>query len=228
MFCICSREGEGSSVKYRGLFNEHDGEWRNLLPYFIHGNLAEPESYNHVSEMVAHAAIAGARRILDDEANKNIYLVYVSAIDDSNCGSHLLSVKPNREGAPPPPAVRPTNRIVDHLRALKKQAGTGSSLEHLVLPPSGDGETLAERNDMAQFRSSSAKLFGCRLPGIVNDFMEATRKNRPTIEPLPEVELRWSPPKEAAPIGVKPPHLKPATQGSEQVAINPGASSAAE
>ena len=72
MFAICDEnnpnEEETRQYKYAA--------WRNLLPYFVHGNIAEEKSYHHVSHLVAWAAAMGARKIL--KAHKDVKLRYIS------------------------------------------------------------------------------------------------------------------------------------------------------
>jgi hypothetical protein len=154
MLWIC-REIDG---KYQNLWSG-DEEWRNLLPYFVHGNLAERTSYHHVCWLVAGAAVQGVRE-LSRVQDKQIRFVYVAAVDDSNCGCRLLLCEPNGE------------TILDRLRVLKSQDET---LSRLVLPRRSKGANVDPDWVYPEFnRGGNAQgipVCGCHLPELVTEFV---------------------------------------------------------
>src|SRR5262249_29461954 len=93
--------------------------WRNILPYFVHGNIAEKNSYEHVSQLVAAAAARGA--LLLKKKCPHLKLHYVSTIDHSNCGDKLL------KGSGQSP-------ILERLLRIKALPGYDEQLSNLILP----------------------------------------------------------------------------------------------
>jgi hypothetical protein len=69
-----------------------EGEpWRALMPFFVHGNIAEPSTYAFLKERLAHEALDAIEAVVGRQtAPPRVSFVYVSAIDDTGCGSRLL------------------------------------------------------------------------------------------------------------------------------------------
>lgn len=64
-----------------------DEPWRNLVPFFEHGNIADPAVYDFHKEQLAAKALHGALRLL--ETHRDLRLRFVCAIDEACCGHEL-------------------------------------------------------------------------------------------------------------------------------------------
>jgi hypothetical protein len=191
MFCICKPDTDGNDKNYVGVFPD-EYEWMNLLPYFVHGNLGEEDSYNHVCELVAMAAARGASRILNQTEYRDVRLVYVATVDDSNCGSELLFENDGHRRAH-------QFRILEQLWQMK--ANWGRSLLQLILPPLCDSEgrvySIKMPNNKVfpckpaegfeyrppKLRRSGHYLSGCKLPEIITKFMDSLDDKKRGKEP---------------------------------------------
>ena len=86
MFVICDPQG---APVYRG-----DRQWRGLLPFFEHANLAEEQPMTMLKRHLAVKTLSSVLRLLRELPRLRLRLV--CAIDDSGCGCDLL--------CPPPPS----------------------------------------------------------------------------------------------------------------------------
>jgi hypothetical protein len=65
--------------------------WRALLPFFVHGNIAEPSTYAFLKERLAMEALDAIEAIVRQPGTpSDVNFVYASAIDDPGCGSRPL------------------------------------------------------------------------------------------------------------------------------------------
>jgi hypothetical protein len=72
-----------------------DGErWRALLPFFVHGNIAEPSTYAFLKERLALEALDAIEAVVQQPTQSGLTFVYACAIDDPGCGSRLLMEGP--------------------------------------------------------------------------------------------------------------------------------------
>lgn len=69
-----------------------DEKWRDLIPFFEHGNIADAEVYDFHTGQLARKAAFGALRLLDNEPS--LALRFVCAIDEPGCGYHLVYPTP--------------------------------------------------------------------------------------------------------------------------------------
>ena len=69
-----------------------DGEpWRALLPFFVHGNIAESSTYAFLKDRLALEALDAIDAVLQEPGTPpELTFAYVSAIDDPGCGSSPL------------------------------------------------------------------------------------------------------------------------------------------
>jgi GNAT superfamily N-acetyltransferase len=63
-------------------------KWRDLIPFFIHGNIADAESLDFNAGQLARIALNGATELL--RANEDLALRFGSAIDETACGYEML------------------------------------------------------------------------------------------------------------------------------------------
>ncbi len=152
MFVLCDREG-------KPLFPEEP--WRGLLPFFTHGNIAEPETYEFIRREVAQKSLAAMRSL--HASAPEVTFRFACASDESNCGCKLVF----------PPAF-PTMRgcfileMLDPKTALSKEERAG-----FILP----GET---RHDLNEFR---ALYSACHLPELLHAFYENLERKSGNAKP---------------------------------------------
>ena len=70
----------------------HDEPWRNLLTFFEHGNLAEPNTYEALKLQLAAKVHSSLDLIL--KRQKHITVRYACAIDDCGCGRPIACSPP--------------------------------------------------------------------------------------------------------------------------------------
>src|SRR6185436_15239959 len=69
--------------------------WRALLPFFVHGNIAEPSTYAFLKERLAQEALDAIEAVIRQPGTSSeVTFVYASAIDDPGCGFKLLMEGP--------------------------------------------------------------------------------------------------------------------------------------
>lgn len=147
IFVICDQDGQPLEAE----------QWRNMLVFFEHGNIAEQSTLEALKHQLAHKARYSIGRILSGEPTMT--LRYACAIDESGCGSQI---------AYPPPVGRSIREIV----FADNWAGQ--------FAPSGDVPRVSQ--DFPADRSYSA----CRLPDVLADYprsrqAEVTRQDADQI-----------------------------------------------
>ena len=69
--------------------------WRALLPFFVHGNIADASTYAFLKDRLALEALDSIAAVLGQSGvPPDVRFVYMSAIDDSGCGGRLLATDP--------------------------------------------------------------------------------------------------------------------------------------
>lgn len=69
--------------------------WRALLPFFVHGNIADSSTYSFLKERLANEALDAIESLVQrPDTPPGVSFVYMSAIDDPGCGSPLLMPHP--------------------------------------------------------------------------------------------------------------------------------------
>ncbi|MVU77532.1 hypothetical protein GPX89_09775 [Nocardia sp. ET3-3] len=80
IFVMCDRKGKP--------FHPHpDRRWRDLIPFFIHGNIAEPETYDIQTDELARGAADSMVRLIEE--NEDLTFQFACAIDETACGSAM-------------------------------------------------------------------------------------------------------------------------------------------
>jgi len=118
-----------------------DEKWRDLIPFFEHGNIADADVYDFHTSQLARKAAQGAQRLLQNEPG--LILRFVCSIDEAGCGYHLVYP------TPPERTIR---------KKMEKFLGWLDSSERLILDydptrPWKDGDYSA-----------------CALPEIVQNY----------------------------------------------------------
>ena len=69
--------------------------WRALLPFFVHGNIADAATYALLKDRLAHEALDSIATVLRQPGvPPDVRFVYMSAIDDPGCGGPALGKRP--------------------------------------------------------------------------------------------------------------------------------------
>ncbi|MGP0042628.1 MAG: hypothetical protein ACLPJW_18295, partial [Rhodomicrobium sp.] len=157
MFVI--EDGEGN------LFFPHQ-PWKNLLPFFEHGNIADATTFLTLKECLIAKVASALTEILERAPNPgeaSVSIRYVCALDDSNCSAPGSVLFPTHRGVGQGSAAGPKpERLID---ILKKTVSSVQSLSaahgagRLQLPSEGGSEA---DHDFAS----------CDLPAIVEGFYQ--------------------------------------------------------
>lgn len=171
MFVICDEQG-------RPLFtaeqSARDGQsaipaepWRALLPFFTHGNIAEPDTYEFIRREVAQKSLA-AMRSLHQEA-PHIKFRFAGASDESNCGESLVFA----------PAM-PTMRGFFILETLSEEVALSAEDRACFILPGELQPNGEPYPDLASFRQTYST---CALPEMLHKFYESLAKEEGQVTP---------------------------------------------
>jgi hypothetical protein len=127
--------------------------WRALLPFFVHGNIADASTYAFLKDRLALEALDSIAAVLGQpDIPPDVRFVYMSAIDDSGCGSRLLASDPGT----------PIKRTMQQLLA-----GRFASIADRVRILDDSSEIkAADGSYYAEFFSS------CHLPETIGTYFE--------------------------------------------------------
>src|SRR5262249_26908294 len=91
------------------LLMSHGERWRALLPFFVHGNIAEPSTYAFLKERLALEALDAIEAVCRQPGTpREVTFGYASAIDDTGCGSRMLMEGPGE------PIKETLRRLLDY------------------------------------------------------------------------------------------------------------------
>jgi hypothetical protein len=72
--------------------------WRALLPFFVHGNIADASTYAFLKDRLAHEALDSiAAALREPGIPPHVRFVYMAAIDDPGCGGRPLASDPGAQ-----------------------------------------------------------------------------------------------------------------------------------
>ena len=133
--------------------------WRNLLPVFVHANIADPAALRFQRRILTHSALAMLRELWSERGNcfdaedviRGIRFHLVCASDYTGCGDQLRY----------PPEESLSDLIRDALRDEPDRDFAAA-----VVIPGRDGEGAARPWGLAGYYSS------CHLPELVQDYFE--------------------------------------------------------
>jgi GNAT superfamily N-acetyltransferase len=166
-FVMC--ESEDNDPDNDEPFNREE-KWRDLIPFFMHANIANRDTYGSYCEQLAQSALQGALQVLIDQKDSTLVLRFACAIDESGCGYQLLY-------APPTDTTIRQRMVVlaDKLRAHGDEE-TRSALDRLRIGDEVDPSAPFMQGDYS----------ACALPEIITKYFEE-------MEDTPDChELRWS------------------------------------
>ncbi len=135
-------------------------QWRDLVPFFMHGNIADGEAYDFHASQLARSAVEGTLQLL--RAEPNLVMRFACAIDESACGYDMPYSMPAEM------TIR--NKVAKFVTEVDEDDRL--TLTRLVLDyeprqPFMDGDYSA-----------------CALPGIVNDYYNEGSDEMPTYREL--------------------------------------------
>lgn len=137
-----------------------DDQWRDLIPFFMHGNIADGETYDFHTTQLARGAVEGALQLL--RAEPDLVLRFVCAIDETACGYDMLY------SIPAEMTIRNKMiKFVDQADHQDQQALRRLNLDFDPARPFKEGDYSA-----------------CALPGIVSDYYNEDREAVPTFHEL--------------------------------------------
>jgi hypothetical protein len=137
--------------------------WRALLPFFVHGNIADSSTYTFLKERLANEALDAIEALAqrrDTPAGGSF--VYMSAIDHPGCGSPLLIPD---AGTPIKDTLR--RLLADRFRGI---AGRVRIEDNPALLRGADGKYYAELFSSCHLPETIAAYFEC---------LEHLRKGKP-------------------------------------------------
>lgn len=161
MFVICDERGKELFPK---------SSWYGLVPFFTHGNIAEPTTYQFIREEVARKAL-DCLEALATESPQTCFR-YACSSDHSNCNQTL-------EFAPPVPT------ILDLLHQGKARRLSDSIRPRILLPqlrpiPADDFDRYEENHDFA------GRYSACRLPERIKEFYTQLEESQRSAEEVAE------------------------------------------
>jgi GNAT superfamily N-acetyltransferase len=137
-----------------------DHQWRDLIPFFMHGNVADGDAYDFQGTQLARAALEGALQLL--RAEPDLVLRFASAIDETACGYDMVYSMPAEM------TIR--NKMVKFVEEAHHDDRL--MLRRLILDLEATGP----------FRDGDYSA--CALPGIVRDYYNESGDGMPTFHEL--------------------------------------------
>lgn len=137
-----------------------DHQWRDLIPFFMHGNVADGDTYDFYATQLARAAVEGALQLLRTEPA--LVLRFASAIDETACGYDMLYSMPAEM------TIR--NTMVKFVEEAENE-------DQLVLR-----RLLLDLEATGPFKDGDYSA--CALPGIVSDYYNESGDGMPTFHEL--------------------------------------------
>jgi GNAT superfamily N-acetyltransferase len=139
-----------------------ENKWRDLIPFFVHGNIADRQAYDFHSSALARGVFEGCLHLLQGEPN--LTLRFVCAIDETACGYEMLYSMPTEM------TIR--KKMITFAKEADAACEDGAALQRLIL----------EYNPEEPFKDGDYSA--CALPGIVNAYYSELREEQPTFHEL--------------------------------------------
>lgn len=164
MFIVTDRDG-------RPFFT--DKPWRNLMPFFEHGNIADATTYQTLKETLVAKICSTMREILfrDHDRNIGLSLSYACAFDHSNCGGEECDMYPPAEIEFAPSEAVTTRRRKARLLEILHQTILGDTIL---------AKALADGRIILPLAPTPHRLDGiyssCHLSELIEDFYADLRQ----------------------------------------------------
>jgi hypothetical protein len=150
------------SVHGRAESARHAGTWEDLLPFFVHGNVADHDTMSAYKELLIEQLTGAVKKLTNGDAD--LVLRYECAFDDSSGGSVLLPFKSKDE--------KSLRELFIAAIAGDKGLQELSSKGRLIVEPEQSNLELAmNAHDLSPYAA-------CKLPAIVAGYYEHLRGER--------------------------------------------------
>jgi GNAT superfamily N-acetyltransferase len=162
-FVMCDNTGEPLNPNDPDDPDKPDQRWRDIIPFFMHGNIADDATYEFHTSQLARAVLEGALQLLQAEKENGLILRFVCAIDESGCGFDIQYPMPAKS------TIR--QKIKEFADAAK---GT-------------EAETALQRLDLRYHKDAPFKdgdYSACGLPDIVEGYYDEVKEDLPTFREL--------------------------------------------
>jgi GNAT superfamily N-acetyltransferase len=162
-FVMCDKDGEPLNPNDPDDPDKPDQRWRDIIPFFMHGNIGDSETYDFHTSQLARAVLEGALQLLRAEEGSGLILRFVCAIDESGCGFDILY---------PMPAEFTIREKIAKFADAAKATESGTALQRLDL----------DYHKNAPFKDGDYSA--CGLPGIVDGYYHGVKDDPPTFREL--------------------------------------------
>lgn len=165
MFIVCDSRTGGALYPLDPDYKNDphkDMRWKNLLPFFVHGNIADPNSYLKYKRALVAQACATMKSLLREY--QNITFSFVCAFDEPHCGGETYLHMNEQQ------SIR--NLFRDEVRLSGPSTAPAVSLANRILVPAYDNAGTDHDNPYSS----------CQLPVIINAYygqVEALRTRQP-------------------------------------------------
>lgn len=181
MFIVCDATGKPLFPYVPGKGATEDYRWRNLLPFFVHGNIADAATYRRHKYMLARQICGSVRQLLGE--HKDLYLRFACALDESACGSATYADSMgNRHGDGTQEGAQ---KMAEQAAGLVPKDSIRSILAEVVTETSAHDERLRGFVEQGRLRIVHGKDSGaakgrrldldyaaCHLPEVIVSYYE--------------------------------------------------------
>lgn len=88
MFVICKSDGTPLHAGDTDRNGRPESRWRNLIPFFVHGNIADESTFIHHKKMLARQVCETIKDVLT--TNPTVSLAFACAFDEPGCDGEVL------------------------------------------------------------------------------------------------------------------------------------------
>jgi len=165
MFIICHASGDGMPQPmefHNGPDKDgtHPRPWLSMLPFFEHGNIADPDTYRSMKQQLAGKILSAIARLIKDcgEAGAYLRFCYACAIDDPGC-NHQSDPGPPRSFGDSNAASGVGHTLRQTIQGMLAEAQFSDIQDKVVFSPDW------QKNFASQFSA-------CHLPTVVRKYYE--------------------------------------------------------
>ncbi|MET9492949.1 hypothetical protein [Nocardia sp. NPDC006630] len=144
IFAMCDDNGVPFHSK------ESEFRWRDLIPFFIHGNIADLDTYDMQTSELARSSAAAMVRLVNENKDKGLKFRFACAIDETACGGSMIV-------SPPGATIR-------------------SKMEEFIVDAPPGSIKLAPFDRADPFERGA--LASCALPAIVKSYYDHLDKKQ--------------------------------------------------
>jgi len=149
----------------------HQKSYRNLLPFFEHGNIADATTLQTIKENLVAKCLSAISEIIQRAGDDAVFLEYVGASDHSGCGSEIRfppsqprMAEASLDGGDRPPRIL---SLLERNRDYSPIFMNPQFGRRLRLPAGAEAET-----------AQGGRFSSCHLPEIVDEFVADIQARR--------------------------------------------------